>query len=58
MQQLLDAMLLAHGVHVGNLVVGQVGEVQVDLQDIGSISIYEPVSVVTTSIGQKEICTW
>ncbi len=33
LQQVFDAMLLAHRVDVGDLVVGQIGEVEVDLEE-------------------------
>jgi hypothetical protein len=33
MQELLDPILLAHGVHVGDLLLGYGGEVQVDLHN-------------------------
>ena len=36
-QQLLDAVLLAHGVDVGNLVVRQRGEVEVDLRTTNTL---------------------
>ena len=39
MEELLDPILLAHGVHVGDLVLGDGGEVQVHLQHKGFLCI-------------------